>query len=358
MNEREWEQFESRAARAADPSALRELRKEAAAQASEAFAGDAPGTLALVNRMHDAVIRRSLAIAEERVRTSRTDAPPVSSFAVMLFGSGGRREQTLWSDQDNGIVYETADGAEPPEAESYMAQLAAAFRGALEEAGYPPCDGGVIVTNPVWRRPLEEWKRTVAGWVEEPVFETVRYALILADARAVYGDAPLAASLKGELAGLLARRREVMLPRMLQNTLRRKMLVGVLGNLLTERYGEDTGGIDIKYGAYLPMVNAVRLLALAHGVGETGTLGRIGALADAGAVNREDARQWAEAFGTILKFRAMTPVREEGGTWSSRGILPAAALTSEVRKELKRALRVGAELQRRLTRLIGAEGRG
>jgi len=331
---------------------------EAAAPLSAAFAEDAPRALAHVNRMHDAVIRRALAVAEERVRTSRADAPPVSSFAVMLLGSGGRREQTLWSDQDNGIVYEPADGAEAPEAEAYMAQLAEAFRAALEETGYPPCDGGVLVTNPVWRKPLAEWKRTVAEWFADPVFETVRYSLILADARAVYGAAPLVDALHGEMAALLAAHRETMLPRMLQNTLRRKVLVGILGNLLTERYGEDTGGIDIKYGAYLPMVNAVRLLALAHGVRETATLGRIEALAAAGAAERDLCRQWAEAFASVLKFRAMAPAKEEGGVWSSRGILPAAALTNEVKRELKRAIRVGADLQRRLERLIGAEGRG
>ena len=31
--------------------------------------------------------------------------PPVP-YAFILFGSGGRSEQTLWSDQDNGLIYE------------------------------------------------------------------------------------------------------------------------------------------------------------------------------------------------------------------------------------------------------------
>ncbi|MCI3923840.1 DUF294 nucleotidyltransferase-like domain-containing protein [Paenibacillus sp. TRM 82003] len=351
---REWNEVKRMIEGSSDLERLRALRDEV----HEAF--DAASSLErdpveLINGLHDAFIRKTLAIAEERVRATETVAPPVSSFAVVLFGSGGRREQTLWSDQDNGIVYEPCGDADPEAAADYMGRLGDAFRSSLEAVGYPPCEGNVLVSNPLWCRTLLDWKRTVRGWIEAPEFETVRYTLIAADGRAIYGDEALVASLRGELIRSIAEH-PAILPRMLQNTLRYKVLVGLLGNLLTEPYGEDAGGIDVKYGAYIPMVNAIRLLSLQHGIEATSTLERIEALRVRHVYKPEVLSDWASAFRVVLAFRSMTPYQLEDGKYTAKGILPAHQLTKDVKRELKQALRVGAELQRLVKRKYGTEG--
>jgi len=305
-----------------------------------------------INELHDAFIRSAIRIAEVRVRAAYSAAPPVSSFAYLLFGSGGRKEQTLWSDQDNGIVYVPHPDAAPGEAEQYMYHFSNEVQRLLIEIGYPPCDGNVLATNALWRKPLQHWKRDLREWITEPKFETVRYLLITSDLRAVYGDAMLARELKEELHRLIRTHREI-LPRMLQNTLRYKMLIGVLGNLLTEQYGIDTGGIDIKYGAYIPMVNAIRLLALSNGIQAASTLERIEALKDMNTGIRQSMIwDWQEAFQSVLKFRLMTTGQSEGGTFSTRGMLPGKQLTKEVKRELKHALRIGTELQKVVRRHV------
>lgn len=349
-----WSEMERRIEQTSDLHRLRALRDEVH-EAFDAASSLETDPVETINGLHDAFIRKTLAIAEERVRATDTVAPPVSSFAVLLFGSGGRKEQTLWSDQDNGIVYEADAKADPEEAAAYMERLGAAFRESLEQVGYPPCEGNVLVSNPLWRKPLEEWKRTVRGWIEAPEFETVRYTLIAADARAVYGNAGLLDALRAELSRSIADR-PAILARMLQNTLRYKVLVGLLGNLLTEPYGEDAGGIDIKYGAYIPMVNAIRLLSLEYGIGETSTLARIRALKDEGAFKPELTAAWEAAFRAVLKFRSLTPYQIEDGKYTARGVLPAKLLTKDVKKELKQALRIGADLQRLVKRKYGTEG--
>jgi len=352
----QWDEIERQALRASDVTELRGLRDNIHEAFDAARFAEGAVTVDVVNRLHDALIRTTLAMTEKRVRTSYPGVPPVSSFVVVLFGSGGRKEQTLWSDQDNGLVYEVAPGADLVAAERYMAELGAAFQSDLEAVGYPPCEGKVLVSNPAWRKSLDGWRATLSEWFERPAFETVRHLLILADARPIYGDVRLAEALRGELFARVAAERETMLPRMLQNTLRYKVLVGVLGNLLTERYGEDAGGIDLKYGAYLPMVNAIRLLSLGEGAEATSTLERISALELSGRVSPESARRWSEAFRTILKLRTMTPYRLEDGIYTTKGILAAKTLTKEVKRELKDALRVGASLQRLLKRTFGTEG--
>lgn len=310
-----------------------------------------------INFVHDAFIRRTLEIAEERVRTSYADVPPVSSFAVLLFGSGGRREQTLWSDQDNGLVYEISEGRSPEEAERYVHLLAESFETSMETIGYPPCEGKVLVTNPEWRRTLDQWKGTIETWLDEPEFETVRRLLIMVDGRTVFGDEQLGLALKDALYQGISKHSGTILPRMLQNTLRYKVLVGLLGNLLTEPYGEEAGGIDIKYGAYLPMVNAIRLLALRYNIHATSTLERIEALEGCGGLHRETAQELLRSFHTVLSFRAMTSFQIEDGKYTSSGVLSSKMLTKEVKRELKRTLRAGAGLQRLVKRLIGTEGR-
>jgi CBS domain-containing protein len=310
----------------------------------------------LINKQHDAFIQRTLAMTEQRVRASYAGAPPVSSFTFLLFGSGGRKEQTLWSDQDNGMVYVPEEGAPIDEVERYMHELAAAFRQALEEVRYPPCEGDVLISNPIWRRSLADWRATLREWFEQPQFGTVRYLLIMADARSIYGNDMLAPALRTEFMDQLDAHRAI-LPRMLQNTLRYKVLVGLLGNLLTERYGEDAGGIDIKYGAYIPMVNAIRLLALGQGITASSTLERLEALKQSAAVKAELVQDWEYAFQVVLRFRAMTPFQLEDGKYTTRGIVSAKMLTKEVKRELKQALRIGADLQRHVKRTFGTEGR-
>jgi len=352
----QWQEIEREAQRAADPAGLRALREKVHDAFGASSAEEGIDAVETINRLHDAFIRRTLAFTEERVRTSYPGVPPVSSFAVLLFGSGGRKEQTLWSDQDNGIVYVPKADADPAEADAYAAELGDAFRTALEAVGYPPCEGNVLVTNPAWRRTLADWRETLQSWFERPEFETVRHLLIMADARPIYGNELLATALRTELASRIEAHRPTIFARMVQNTLRYKVLVGFLGNLLTEPYGEDAGGIDIKYGAYIPMVNAVRLLALANGVTSTSTSERIAALGASGVIRPETAREWEEAFRAVLKFRAMTPFQIEDGKYTTRGVLSAKQLTKQVKRELKDALRVGAELQRKVKRTFGTEG--
>jgi CBS domain-containing protein len=351
----QWRQIEREIELSSELEQLRSLRDKFH-QAHEAVCSVEEIAIEVINGLQDAFIRRTLFIAEERVRESYQGSPPVSSFAFLLYGSGGRQEQTLWSDQDNGMVYEPKEGADPQEAEHYMRTLGAAFQQSLEVVRYPPCEGKVLAGNPMWRRSLTDWRRTLREWFEHPEFETVRYLLIAADARAIYGNDLLAEALRSEFMAQLNANR-VILPRMLQNTLRYKVLVGLLGNLLTESYGEDTGGIDIKYGAYLPMVNAIRLMALDRGITATSTLARIEALKLGLGRKAELAQEWERAFRTVLKFRAMTPYQLEEEKYTTRGILSAKTLTKDVKRELKQALRIGAELQRQVKRTYGTEGR-
>jgi len=300
-----------------------------------------------LNELHDALIARVLKLAENDLARSGLGAPPVP-YAYMLYGSGGRFEQTMHSDQDSGLVYADATNeAEEERNRIYFLKLAETAVEHLIAIGYPPCEGNVIASNPAWCMSLTEWAARIASWFAEPSWENVRYLLIAADGRAIWGDASLADRLRSRYFGDLIGH-PVIERRMLENTLRHKVLVGVFGQLLTERYGENAGSLDIKYGAYIPMVNAFRLLAMRAGIRETSTLRRIDALRGEGLLGEEEATEAKEAFSLFLKLRLFTSVAVEDGYLVGTGKLPANKLTKEMIAPLKKALKTGNKIQRKV----------
>lgn len=328
---------------------LRAIREAEQARASACLQADTlvVQVVEALNALHDALIRRVLTLAERDTARMGLAAPPVP-YAYFLFGSGGRGEQTLASDQDSGLVYgDSADPAEAEQAAAYFSALGTRIVASLSDIGYPPCEGNVIVSNPEWCLPISAWEDKVDRWFAEPSWENVRYLLILADARLLAGDEELARRWKGRYFGDMLTHADIA-KRMLENTLRHKVLIGVFGQLLVEEYGENAGSLDIKYGAYIPMVNIFRLLAMRADVAVTSTLGRIRALRESGAVSEEIAEEAAWAFEVFLRLRLLSSDRDDSGQWVGSGKLRPAILNKEDKAPLKKALRIGRRLQRQL----------
>jgi CBS domain-containing protein len=377
---------------------LRRQREEAQTRLAARFGADSPEEVSqALNALHDRLIRRVLELAEQEMMRTGRGKPPVP-YAYMLFGSGGRAEQTFASDQDSGLIY--ADAADVARSErnrstmpgnassgctfrddfvarsernrsampgiassgctfrddfvaryirAYFLALAETAVGYLKQLGYPPCEGNVMADQPAWCMPASEWAAKVDGWFEEPSWENVRHLLIVADGRCLAGDRTLADGLKDRYIRHVAVRPAVA-SRMAENTLRHKVLVGVFGQLLAERYGASAGTLDIKYGGYIPMVNAVRLLAVRSGIRATGTLDRIAALAQAGVWSAAEAAEAREAFAEFLRLRLLASAPREDGSLPSGGQLPVRLLAREDVDRLKKALRTGKKLQRRIER--------
>jgi len=301
---------------------------------------------AAVNRLHDLITAQAVRLAESRLGRELGRTPP-GPYAFILFGSGGRNERTLWSDQDSALIYQDGDET----SRSLFAVLSGFIEEGLLIAGYPPCDGKVSAGNPAWCRSLSEWESQLDEWFAERSFASVRHLLIYADARTVYGRPALLMRLKRLFADRVREDGEIM-QAMLNNTLHHKAGLGPFGNLLTEPYGSEAGGFDIKYGAYVPMVNAVRWLAIRKGIAATSTLERLSLLED--ELGPDTARKWREAFLGIMRLRAQTSsfVSEEG--WRiSGGMLSASQLTREVRRELKDSIRTGDQMQKWIRRAGG-----
>jgi CBS domain-containing protein len=297
-----------------------------------------------VNPLHDACIRRTVQLAEKRVEQQGYGFPPVS-YAFILFGSGGRSEQTLWSDQDNGIIYEDSNDHSDVELESYFKVLAETILKGLDVLGYPRCPGNVLASNSLWRKPYSTFSRMMLDWFETPDWDNFRYLLIMADMRSIYGAHGLVSNLRDEFHAYVSRNPPI-LEALLSNTLHHKSTLGIFGQLLTERYGEDAGGIDIKYGAYIPIVNGVRLLAIQAGLPYSSTLERLEVLIAGNHIPTLKGEKWREAFHIVLELRNLTSFQMKDGFYTTRGKLAAKQLTNERRHQLKFCLHASIELQK------------
>lgn len=88
-------------------------------------------------------------------------APPSiqESGCLLLMGSEGRGEQTIRTDQDNGLLLDH----ELPEED--LSAFRQAFSSALTRMEFPPCPGNIMISNPVWSRPVDDFIRQLKGWV-------------------------------------------------------------------------------------------------------------------------------------------------------------------------------------------------
>ena len=244
----------------------------------------------VVSRLNDALVARFLRIAEGEL------GPPPVPYAWIVFGSEGRMEQTLLTDQDNAIVY--ADGGDAS-CDAYFAALAERTVRALVAASFPPCAGGFMATN--WRRPLSSWVALFRGWIETPEPRALIEALNFCDFRVAHGGLDLA-----PLEDLLRRagREQLFMAHFARAS------VGLQPPLGAFRHIRETEeGVDLKKGGLAPIVSLARLYAIEAGCTARSTLDRLEGAAHAGTLSRQGADTLAEGFRFLLGLRLREQLR-------------------------------------------------
>ena len=106
----------------------------------------------------------------------------------LAFGSEGRSEQTIATDQDNGIVFASDDAALE---RTRLLAFARDVNEALDACGYPLCKGNVMASNPECCLTQAEWLARFASWIDHGAPEDLLNASIYFDARALAGAAAL-----------------------------------------------------------------------------------------------------------------------------------------------------------------------
>jgi len=301
-------------------------------------AGIASRTLGLlISEASDHILARTARIVEGGMDG------PLREFCLVALGSEGRREQFFATDQDNGLILAESDAPGGSE-ESAVAAFGREFIAALTAIGFPPCENRVMIDNPDWRKPLEQWKETVDDVVREPDGPGILVLSLLADARPITGDAALCHGLAAHLRKRVSDS-PVTLGYMAREALRFPPPLGFFNTLAVERSGPDKGGLDIKKRGIFALVQGLRTMALEQRLTAAGTPERLEALADLGIFSQPLAKRLHAAYDALqtLRIRFQAKAIRQGET--PRNTIFPDKLDDLERDRLKDSLHAVIEFQ-------------
>jgi CBS domain-containing protein len=270
----------------------------------------------------------------------------LSRSCWLAFGSEGRNEQTVATDQDNGLVFESDDpGHDRP---AWLA-FARSANEALDACGYPLCRGNVMASNPACCLSLDEWCARFEHWIDHGAPEDLLKASIYFDFRPLAGNIALALPLR-DIVTRGAARTPRFIKQMADNALRNRSPLDWRGSIDTiEVDGRKL--FDLKAQGTAIFVDLARLYALAHGIGETGTRRRFETAAAFLEAPARESESWSSAFEFLQLLRLQVQLRS--GTGADRdahnpNLIEPAVLNDIDRRMLSECLRVLRRLRQRV----------
>ncbi|MDR7077061.1 CBS domain-containing protein [Neobacillus niacini] len=297
-----------------------------------------------LNQLHDEIITRVIHVSVKQMEERYGPLP--CPFTFFMMGSAGRFEQSVWSDQDHGIIFQQ----QGTRIQTYFLVLGKEISQGLQLAGYDYCDGGVMASNPLWCKSQSEWEKQLVHWAIDSTWESIRQLLIFIDGRTLYGEVGYLENLKKGVYQTI--HNENLLKKVLNNTLHLKKAIGVLGQLLVETHGPHTGSINIKEKALFPYVNAVRLLAIKGNIHETSTLSRLERLPE-NELPLIKKELYKNHFLKLLNLRLSL---SKPDNYENSHYLAIASLSKRQKEEVKEILKNGAALYRYIRNLVEKEG--
>lgn len=269
---------------------------------------------------------------------------PYVPWCWLLFGSEGRLEQTLATDQDNGLVFAATDAEEAARLRQAFLPFARAVNEALDACGFPLCKGNIMASNPAWCLSLAEWKSAFGGWMANGQPLALLNSTIFFDFRPLYGQDSLAGELR---EWLLARApaHPIFLRALVENTVNWASPLNWWQGFRFDRNKAFPHTIDLKLHGARPFVDAARIYALAKGVPDTNTVERLRAAGGASGLAPHETAALVDAFYHIQRLRLAHQVDDNAGALNR---VNPDHLHQLDRHILKESLKQAHSLQRRL----------
>ncbi len=254
----------------------------------------------ILTAISDAVTCRIIDLAVREL------GPAPVSFCWICFGSQARSEQLLNADQDNGLIISNEVTKQQME---WFVKLARFVSDGLDACGYVYCSGNVMATNPAWRKTVTQWQEAVNRWTSNFSPIHVMEVSIAFDIRGVYGDTSLVDQVQAHMLESV-RRSSIFQAALAENVLHDTAPIGIFRRFVVERNGEHKDTLNLKKRGILPIVEIVRLHALAAGIAPVNTLDRLHALAAESHMTRYDSRNLQDALRFLMQVRLQIQARQ------------------------------------------------
>jgi CBS domain-containing protein len=326
--------------RAEDPAALGAVARDISRLSHHLVAQgvSAAQLTRLISHLNDQLTQRLLTLA-----CTRFGVAP-DSFCWLALGSEGRGEQTIATDQDNGILF--ADGAADRDT---LLTLADWVNDGLAQAGFPLCKGNIMARNPQWCGGASYWSGLFADWIDRGDPQALLNASVFFDFRGIFGDRSLAQALRNQVVAH-AKATPRFLKQMSDNALRNRPPSGggVLDSVLGDGLGE---AVDLKMNGTVPFVDAARIWALGGGLHETSTHARLRRLSEIDRIPAADVDAWIDAFEFLQLMRLREQHRRSAaapGADDNPNVVDPRQLSPLDRRILKESFRQARKVQQRL----------
>ena len=259
----------------------------------------------------------------------------VANSCLLVMGSEGRGEQIVKTDQDNALLLR--DGFECADLQA----VAGRFNDALAGLGWPPCPGGIMLINPLWRQPLAGFRESLLDWVHGHDPEGPMRLAIFIDAAPVAGDARLLHDAHAHLDRILVDS-DAFLARFAAAADRFDEPGPWWGRLIARR---DDQPLDLKKLGIFPIVHGLRALALQHGLHATASAERARLLAEGRHLDADLARDAVDALHALTALRLGDQLRQRREGLAPGNLVRPSALATLERNQLLGALAIVKRLR-------------
>jgi CBS domain-containing protein len=271
-------------------------------------------------------------------------ALPKVSWCWLAFGSEGRYEQTLSTDQDNGLVF-AAPADQVAAVRAALLPFAMEINRRLDACGFTLCKGNVMASNPELCLSLEEWHGRFGSWLRSTTPQALLNSTIYFDFRPIFGDESLADELREWLRKHMPEA-TLFLRFMAEDALRARPPLGFIRDFNFDKNESFPHTLDLKASGARLFVDVARILALANGIDATSTPERLRAVAAKGKLGRDDVGGIVDAFFFLQQLRLR--VQQDGTPMGLANRVDPTKLNELDRFVLKEALKQAKKLQSRL----------
>lgn len=238
----------------------------------------------IISSVSDAIQRQLVDLAIKEL------GPAPCKFAFIALGSQGRGEQTLTTDQDNGIITVNMQESYRKDAEIYFKVLAQKINMELNAIGYRNCPDEIMANNPKWNRDLDGWKNYFNEWIGNSTPQDILDAAIFFDFRCIYGEKILVEQLRSHV-NKVSEGKALFFYHMARSI-----------NQVKIPAKPDEHSMDLKK-MLLPVISYIRLYAIRYKLSETGSTERATRLLEKDIFNSSLYQELTQAFDFITYLR-------------------------------------------------------
>ena len=223
-------------------------------------------------------------------------------FSWLVYGSQAREDQTMGSDQDNGLLLANR----PTESQAdYFAAMAEYVCNGLAKCGIKLCDGNIMASNPTLRLSLDEAVEEAKQWVNAPTKDAIMHFNIFLDVRCAAGDVSLFKQLQKRRAPLM--QQNMFLAALARHSNEISVPLSMFQKFIYEKAKNDKRKekdvIDLKTRAVALINNIARIYALADGILLPNTLARLDALSSSSQLSKRDAANLRDIWLFLNRLR-------------------------------------------------------